>query len=85
MGTHLSEVLVFKLFRTEPATGAVTSPSIVISLDIIKHRRPHHFPVGKAFTVDTLHFQRVGEALRARSVVTAAFRTHTPVQIMALQ
>ncbi|PFF98405.1 hypothetical protein CRE10_20405, partial [Salmonella enterica subsp. enterica serovar Heidelberg] len=26
MGTTLSEVLVFKLFRTETATGTVTTP-----------------------------------------------------------
>ncbi len=53
----LSEVVVFKLFRTETATGTVTSSAIVVTLDIIKRRRPHYFPTGKAFSVDTFHLQ----------------------------
>lgn len=57
MDTALSEVLVFKLFRTETATGAVTTPPIVIALDIIKYRRPHYFPTDKIFTVDAFDFQ----------------------------
>ncbi len=55
--TALSEVLVFKLFRAESATGTVTTPSIVITLDIIKYRRAHYFPTDNAFAVDTFHFQ----------------------------
>ena len=57
MDTVLSEVLVFKLFRTETATGTVTTPAIVIALDIIKYRRPHDLPTDKAFTVDAFDFQ----------------------------
>lgn len=79
----LSEILVFKLFRAEAATGAVTSPAIVITLDIIKHRRPHYFPADNAFPVDTFHFQRVKEAFHAGIVITAAFCAHAPAQIMA--
>ncbi|ESU77003.1 hypothetical protein WRSd3_04069, partial [Shigella dysenteriae WRSd3] len=37
MNTGLSEVLVFKLFRTEISTPTVPSSAIVIALDIIKH------------------------------------------------
>lgn len=85
MDTTLSEVLVFKLFRTETATGTVTTPPIVITLDIIKHCCPHYFPAAKAFPVDTFHFQRMKEAFHTGIVITAAFRTHTPAQIMALQ
>lgn len=78
----LSEVLVFKLFRAEAATGNVTTPPIVITLDIIKLRRPHYFPADKAFPVDTFDFQRMKVAFHAGIVITAAFRTHTPIQIM---
>ena len=85
MGTALSEVFVFKLFRAETATGTVTPPSIVITLDIIKHRHPHDFPADKAFPVDTFHLQRVEEAFRAGIVVTTSFGTHATVQIMPLQ
>lgn len=74
----LSEVLVFKLFRAESATGAVTSPPIVITLDITKHRRPHDFPADKALTVNTLNLQRVEEAFRAGIVIAIATGTHTP-------
>lgn len=55
--TTLSEVYVFKLFRTETATGTVTSPAIIITLDIFKYCRPHYFPVGKALAVNTFHLQ----------------------------
>ena len=84
MDTALSEILVFKLFRAESATGAVTSPAIVITLDIIKHLRPYYFPADKAFPVDTFHFQRVKEAFHAGIVITATFRAHTSTQIMTL-
>lgn len=85
MDTLISEVLVFKLFRADSATGTVTTPSIVIALDIIKHRCPHHFTTGKAFSVNAFHLQGVEEALRARIVVPAALCTHAPTQIMPLQ
>ncbi len=52
MDTALSEVLVFKLFRTETATPTVPSPAIVIIFDIIKHRCPHYFPADKVFSRD---------------------------------
>ncbi len=39
MDTGLSEVLVFKLFRTEAATPTVPPPPIVITFDIIKRNR----------------------------------------------
>ncbi|KFF68902.1 membrane protein, partial [Pectobacterium brasiliense] len=60
-------------------------PTIVVTLDIIKHRRAHYFPAGKAFSVDTFHFQRVKEAFHAGIVITAAFCAHTASQIMAFQ
>ena len=85
MDTALSEVLVFKLFRTETAIGIVSAPPIAITLDIIKHRRPHDFPADKAFPVDTFHLQRVEEAFRAGIVVTTSFGTHATVLIMLLQ
>lgn len=85
MDTALSEVLVFKLFRTETAIGTVSAPPIVITLDIIKHRRPYDLPADKAFPVDTFHLQRVEEAFRAGIVVTTPFGTHATVQIMLLQ
>lgn len=81
----LSEVLFFKLFRAETATGAVTTPTIVIALDIIKHRRPHYFPAGKDLSVDTFHLQRVEEAFRTGIVVTTSSGTHTALQIMTFQ
>lgn len=46
MDTALSEVLVFKLFRTETSTGTVATPAIEITLDISKHCHPHYFPGG---------------------------------------
>ena len=70
MDTALSEVLVFKLFRAESATGTVTTPPIVITLDIIEHRRSHQFPADKALSMDTFHLQRMEEAFRAGIVVT---------------
>ena len=85
MDTALSEILVFKLFRAEPDTGAVSSPAIVATLDIIKHCRPHDFPAGKALSVDTFHFQRVKEAFHAGIVITATFRAHASTQFMTLQ
>jgi len=39
--TVLSEILVFKLFRTKTATGTMATPPIVVALDIINHRRSH--------------------------------------------
>ncbi len=83
MDTTLSEVLVFKLFRTETATGTVTTPPVVIALDIIKHCCPHYFPAGKVLSVDTFHLQRVEEAFRTGIVVTIASGAHTALQIMA--
>lgn len=81
----LSEVLIFKLFRTESATGAVTLPAIIVILNIIKYCRSHYFPAGKALSVDSFHFQRGKEAFRAGIVIIAAFHTHAPAQIMAFQ
>lgn len=83
MDTTLSEVLVFKLLRTETATGTVTTPPVVIALDIIKHCCPHYFPAGKVLSVDTFHLQRVEEAFRTGIVVTIASGAHTALQIMA--
>ena len=85
MDTALSEVLVFKLFWAETATGTVTTPPIVIALDIIKYRRPHYFSTDKAFSMDTLHFQRMKEAFRARIIVATTFCTHATAQTMPLQ
>ena len=85
MDTTLSEVLVFKLFRTETATGTVTTPPIVITLDIIKHGCPHYFPADKVLSVDTFHLQRMEEAFRTGIVVTTTSGAHTPPQIMAFQ
>lgn len=78
MDTTLSEVLVFKLFRTETATGTVTTPPIVITLDIIKHCCPHYFPADKVLYVDTFHLQRMEEAFRTGIVVTTTSGAHTP-------
>ena len=85
MDAVLSEILIFKLFRTETATPTVPSPAIVIALDIIKHRRSHYFPVGKALAVDTFHLQRVEKAFRTGIVVATAFCAHTATQIMTFQ
>lgn len=85
MDTTLSEVLVFKLFRTETATGTVTTPPVVIAFDIIKHHCPHYLPAGKVLSVDTFHFQSVEDAFRAGIVVTTASGAHTAPQIMAFQ
>ena len=83
MDTALSEAFVFKLFGAETAIGTVTPPPIVITLDIIKHRRPHYFPADKVLSVDTFHLQRVKEAFRTGIVLTTAFAAHTAPQIMA--
>lgn len=85
MYTALSDILVFKLFRAEAATSAVTTSAIVITLDIIKHRCPHYFPIYKALTVDTFDFQWVEEAFHTSIVITAAFRTHIATQVVSLQ
>lgn len=85
MDTTLSEVLVFKLFRAESTTGTVATPPIVITLNIIKHRRPHDFPADKAFPMDTFHLQRVEEAFRTGIIITVASGAHATVQIMPLQ
>ncbi len=85
MGTTLSEVLVFKLFRTETATGTVTTPPIVITLTIIKHCCPHYFPADKVLSVDTFYPQRMEEAFRTGIVVTTTSGAHTSPQIMAFQ
>lgn len=85
MDTTLSKVLVFKLFRTETATGTVTTPLIVITLDIIKHCCPHYFPAGKVLSVDTFHLQRVKEAFCTGIVITTASGAHIPPQIMSFQ
>lgn len=77
----LSEVLIFKLFRAESATGTVTAPPIVIALDVIKHRCPHYFPADKALPVDAFHVHRLEEAFRAGIVIAAAFGAHAPLQI----
>lgn len=81
----LSEVLVFKLFRTDTPTGTVTTPLVVIALDIIKHCCPHYFPADKVLSVDTFHLQRVEEAFRTGIIVTTAPGAHTVPQIMAFQ
>ena len=77
----LSEVLFFKLFRAETATGTVTTPPIVITLDIIKHRRPHYFPVGKVLSVNTFHLHRLEEAFHTGIVVTTTFGALQPYRI----
>ncbi|GJK88775.1 hypothetical protein TUM17567_50700 [Citrobacter amalonaticus] len=41
MDTRLSEILIFKLFRAEADTGTVTTPAIVIALNVIKYHRTH--------------------------------------------
>lgn len=85
MDTALSEVLVFKLFRAESATGTVATPAIVIALDIIKHRCSRYFPAGKVLTVDTFHFQRVEKTFCTGIVVITSLCAHTALQIMAFQ
>ena len=85
MDTRLSEILIFKLFRTETTTGTVTTPAIVITLDIIKYRRPHYFPTYKAFTMDAFHLQLMEDAFHAGIIVTTAFRAYTAAQIMPFQ
>ncbi len=72
MDTGLSEVLVFKLFRTEAATPTVPPPPIVITFDIIKYRCPHYFPADKVFSMDTFHFQRMKEAFHADYAASVA-------------
>ncbi len=54
MDTGLSEVLVFKLFRTEAATPTVPPPPIVITFDIIKHRWRAIPAVCSEYGADTL-------------------------------
>lgn len=85
MDTALSEALVFKLFRAEAATGTVTPPAIVITPNIIKHRRSHYFSAGKMLSVDTFHRQRVKEAFRARIIIAVVPGTHAALRIMPLQ
>ena len=72
MDTGLSEVLVFKLFRTEAATPTLPPPPIVITFDIIKYRCPHYFPADKVFSMDTFHFQRMKEAFHADYAASVA-------------
>lgn len=69
MDTFLSEGLVFELFRAEAAAGTMTTPAIVITPDIIKHRCPHCFTAGKPYSMDAFHLQRVEEALRAGVII----------------
>ncbi len=85
MDTHLSEGLVFELFRTETAAGTVASPAIVITLDIIKYRGPHYFTTGKVLSVDAFHLPRVEEAFRTGVIIAVASATHATVQIMPFQ
>lgn len=84
MDSALREGLVFELFGAETATGAVASPTIVIALNIIKHRRHHYFPAGKALAVDAFHFYQVEEAFHKGIVITASLYTHADTQIMML-
>lgn len=76
MDTGLSEVLVFKLFRTEAATPTVPPPPIVITFDIIKHCCPHYFPADKMFFVETFHFQRMKEPFHAGIIVAVSLGAH---------
>ncbi|EFE23605.1 hypothetical protein EDWATA_01362 [Edwardsiella tarda ATCC 23685] len=85
MDTALSEVFFFKLFRAEIATGTVATPPIVITLDIIKHRRQHNLPADKEFSVDALHFQRMKEAFYTGLIAAAVLCTHVVMQIMSFQ
>lgn len=85
MDTSLREGLVFELFRAEAAAGTMTTPEIVITLDIITHRCPHYFTAGKPFSMDAFHLQRVEEALRAGVIIAVPPGAHAPVQIMSLQ
>ena len=85
MDTGLSEVMVFKLFRSETATPTVPSPAFVIALDIIKHRCPYYCPADKMFSMDRCHFQRMKEAFHAGIIVAAALSAHTATQIIPLQ
>ena len=64
MDTGPSEVLSFKLFRTEAATPTVQSPATDCNhIRYNKHRCPHYFPADKVFSMDTFpHFQRMKEA-----------------------
>ncbi len=78
MDTLLSEILVFKLFRAKATTGTVTTPPIVIALDIIKHGCPHDFPGGKVLPVNVFNLQRVDEAFRAGIVLTTALALILP-------
>lgn len=81
MDTALSEVLVFKLFRTETVTPTVPSPAIVITFDIIKHC----LPADRVFSVDTCHFQRMKEAFHVGIIVAAAICAHAVTQIVPIQ
>ncbi len=83
--TALSEVLVFKLFGAETATGTVATPPIVITLDIIKHRCSHYFPTGKALSVETFHFQRVEKAFHAGVILATTLCTQAAMPIMPFQ
>ena len=85
MNTTLSEFLVFALFQTDTATGTVTSPAIVITLDIIRYCRSHYFPAGKALSVDTFHFLRVEEASRTGIIMTVTSGAHAATQTVPFQ
>lgn len=85
MDTPLSEGLVFELFRAETTTGTLATPTIVITLDIIKHRRPHYFPAGKVLSMDAFHLQRMEEAFRAGVIVAVAPGAHAAALVVPLQ
>ena len=85
MDAVLSEILIFKLFRAEAATGTVTTPAIVIALNVIKYHRTHIIATDQTLTVDALYLQRVEKAFRAGIVIAAAFCTHAAPKVVLLQ
>lgn len=83
MDTVLSELLIFKLFRAKSATGTVTTPPIVIALDIIEHHRSHHFPTDKALGED---LEVISKMLGHRSTEhTRAYQGITQAKVDALR
>ncbi|KYF09038.1 hypothetical protein AIZ23_24265 [Salmonella enterica subsp. enterica serovar Typhimurium] len=83
MGTTLSEVLLFKLIRTDTATRTVTTPPIEITLTINKHCCPHYFPADKDISQDTFHTQRKEAAFSKAILVTTTSRAHKSPHIIA--
>lgn len=78
MDKTLCRIAGFKMLRTEAAIGTVTLASIAITVDTIKHLRPHYFPADNSYPRGYIQPSANEESFHTRNIITTTLHAHPP-------